>query len=59
MPTMHVQLDVKFRAFGVTFGNVHFQKDIPLPVEAEFVAHNQTLVGLNQNGVSLQITLKP
>lgn len=59
MPTLHVVLDVKFRAFNITFGTVHFTKVIPLPLEAVFIQSHSSLVNFNQNGVSLLLTLVP
>jgi hypothetical protein len=57
-PVLHVVLAVKFRAFGVTLGTVNYSHDVPMPLPLEWVAENQTLVGLDQNGVSLHITLE-
>lgn len=52
---LDVQLDVKFRAFGIDFGHVSVHKQIPLPTPLP----PAQILSYNDHGVKLVLTLKP
>lgn len=58
-PTLHIELKVKFRALLITWASYSKSWDIPLPAVAETVASDKALVTWSQNGVDLNVTLKP
>lgn len=52
---LHIVLSVKFRAFGVTFGNISEQWDKALPFTSIVPAQN--LLTYSERGVTLTISL--
>ena len=55
-----VDLKVKFRAFGITFGNISEVKTVPLPAEAALVTQllgPKQFFTYNDHGVALTLTL--
>lgn len=56
---IHVDLSVKFRAFGITFGTVveHFDPHLPFPVPVP-IPNDVTLISYHDHGINLVVILK-
>lgn len=60
MPYINVSWSVKFRAFGVTFGNYSDSKHIPLPDILTLVGNllaTHTIYSYNDHGVQVNVSL--
>lgn len=58
---LHIDIHIKFRAFGVDFGKWDEQQNIALPLELQLAAHflgNKQFWTYNKHGISLVLSLK-
>lgn len=53
---VHVFLSVKFRAFGMTFGNITKEWHVPVPA-VDALANATNIVDFNERGVRLIVGL--
>ncbi len=58
MPTLTVDLSIKFRSFGIDLFKFHQTWNLPLPPFAE-LAGAKNLLDFNERGVHLVVVLKP
>ena len=60
MTNVRVQIEVKFRAFHITFGTTPFlDHSWPLPIPGIFAKANPNPVNINSNGIILKVSLTP
>jgi len=60
MISIHVSLQIRFRAFGVTFANVALDQKVPVPeleALAIFLGSAKQIFSYNDHGVSLILTV--
>lgn len=62
MTTLAIDLQVKFRSFGITFGTVKETWRIPLDAKFEDILHmlprvNPTIIEFDKRGVRLKVQL--
>lgn len=55
---LSILVDVKFRAFGVTFGHVHISENIQVPFPVPVDSPTQ-LFTYNDHGVMVVLTAEP